>query len=944
MNERPYWSGWSFIKLGDRPDSGSALRHYQIRERRYRLQERVMSIILQSAPALAYGDQDQSVDDSIIQEILDKIEEKQAGYALKHSRNFFVQALDKGKRQGLWLINVPAPVCTVRRKPALFQPDTFAHLPQIRRIQSALDTTLNDPQFYLADGSYLTHVTALKGLLSKEHHKQLRAGQLLLTAILYGGLLEEKAVYLLPGHINTIKLTEDFLWIDIMALVASPVEMGETRSTEEKRKRLREEQILLKRWFPDAITELLLLRWHQDKLGEFPKISKLSTAPDKYCSYLLRVFCTAAGVDSRDLCSASELIQRAVTSTALEIPAFLLNVAQGKHATRSLPADAWQRCYSRCRKAAVMLELEQPEAAVLMPELDHLSENSQCIERYDQHRLYKAMIRQLSPGRTAKKPSHSASIQVIERFLAAHQGQVAAPLFRLCQWAIAMYRNGSFTKARLATSTIPKYLGQLQDSIHHLGPLDPMQREADELLEIYQLMIDQTKTLQGKFYKVGRIKEFQHFLINNGYEQTLDLNDLVHGKAMASRVDANYISELEYRQSLLELTRIELINPRLQKIRRLMLILGYRCGLRRTEAWKLRLCDIHWTHYPVLMVVATRHKSVKSGNAIRQLPLQPLLPDEELAELRVWVESRRAEQGLTGFETDNTFLFCNEHSANSLVDENQIFVVLHCVLRAVSGDKTVRYHHLRHSFANNLLMRSIGLTIPGWKRPDCQSIQNGRLENTSQDTLFGLSLATTSRKHLFQISALLGHGGPDISLLHYIHLCDLLLMHSLNARHDRLLAIKTVSVIAGLNKENLNKTRSRHYPDLTISHVARIKMRQALLKHSAPEILGIPAVVQETLIDWPDAMVNSVLVNRPEEPSIALLQQIIERFHCIDKDAVYWAGKIAFSEYAVQQWINAGRGLAELKTGKGALRHCRPQWWGLQNKNTKQQLIEQHST
>lgn len=41
VSERPYWSGWSFIKLGDRPDSGSALRHYQIRERRCHLQERV---------------------------------------------------------------------------------------------------------------------------------------------------------------------------------------------------------------------------------------------------------------------------------------------------------------------------------------------------------------------------------------------------------------------------------------------------------------------------------------------------------------------------------------------------------------------------------------------------------------------------------------------------------------------------------------------------------------------------------------------------------------------------------------------------------------------------------------------------------------------------------------------------------------------------------------
>jgi site-specific recombinase XerD len=941
MSERPYWSGWPFIKLGERPESGSALRNYEIRERRYTLQQRVMDIIVKRAPALTYGDQNVAVNDTVIQEILNEIEEKQAGYALKHSRNFLVQGLDKGKRQGLWHINVPVPVSTVRRKPALFQPETFAHLPQLRRIQSALNNTLIDPQFYTAQEPYLTRLKAMKGLKTEEHQKLIRAGQLLATAILYGGLLDTKAVYLLPIHIQAFKLTENFLWIDLMDSVASPLEVGETRSVDEKRKQFREEQVLLKRWFPDAFTELLLLRWHHDELGGFPHIKNLSGHSDKYCNYLLRAFLTAAGIESNDMCTAGELVKYSVISCALEIPAFLLNYAQGKHPTRSLPDNAWRRLHSLRRIEDVTFELEKPDLTVIPPDPDQVSEEFHCIEQYDQHRLYKDMVRQLSPGKRIKKFSHSASIQVIERFMHGHQGHIAAPLYRLCQWAIEMYRNGSYTKSRLALSTIPKYLGQLQDLVNHLGNLDPMQCDADDLLEVYQLMIDQTKTAQGKFYKLGRIKEFHHFLVNKGYSEPLDLNDLVHGRATGSQVDANYISETEYRQSLLELTRFDTVNSRLQKIRRVILMLGYRCGLRRTEAWKLRMCDVQWTHYPMLMVVATGHKSVKSGNAIRQLPLQALMSTEELAEFRAWYGLRRAEQGHNGFETDKTFLFCHEHSAHSLVDENQIFAALHCVLRTVSGDKTIRFHHLRHSFANNLLMHSMGLDIPILKSPDCYRVQNIGTENSSQDTLFALPFGSTSRKHLFQVSALLGHGGPEVSLLHYIHLCDLFLMHSLNTAHVDALPVSVVCAMANINRENLNKTRQRNYPGLSSSEVARSKLRQRFVNQSASDMPDKAAVLQDSLIAWPEEMVNSALVKQQQEPAIALLQQVIENYHPINKDADYWAAKTAFSADALERWIHAAQFLAQMKTGKNALRHHPPH--RPQDKNKKKNLVEQHA-
>ena len=101
----------------------------------------------------------------------------------------------------------------------------------------------------------------------------------------------------------------------------------------------------MRRWFPDALTELLLLRWQSDELGELPKFPVQTKALENYCNQLLRLFWTAVGLEVSDQCTASELIKMATTACALEIPPFLINYAQGKLRTSSLPVEAWFRFY-----------------------------------------------------------------------------------------------------------------------------------------------------------------------------------------------------------------------------------------------------------------------------------------------------------------------------------------------------------------------------------------------------------------------------------------------------------------------------------------------------------------------------------------------------------------------------------------------------------------------
>lgn len=931
MDDSNIWAGWKFTSVGEKPEGGHAYKYYLYRRKRYLAQCGVIKILQDLAPALVMGTPDPNLDDAKIQTIMQAIEYHQPGYSLKHCRNFFVQGLDRGVREGLWNIHVPAPVITVSRKKALFQPTTFAALPTLRQIQSALEQTWSDPEFFGEAESYLARLKNIKGFRPGNEKRQVRAGQLLLTALLYSGLLDPKYLYLLPSHIDQLQANEDCCWIDFNEELTTQWESDVPRQASDKGKRLHKETLFQRRWFPDSATELLLLRWHADQLGTFPVPKNLN--PDKcesYCQYLIQAFLAAVGLGEKRML-LRELVDGAITQSALELPAFLVNFASGKIATTSLPAHAWHRLYSNCRGHEGVLNVEMPPVETALPLDDPLVCDDNVIQRYDQYRLYKTLAKRLTRKRADPTRPHAKSIDIIELFIREHEGRLAPALLRLCQWAIELYRNGSSNQTRLAASTVANYVGQIQDLVNVIGVEDPLALEGDELLEIYQELIDRSKTQKARAFKVGRVKEFHHYLQTCGYAEPLNFAELEGAKSQSASVDANYINETAYQTTLEAFSQIDASNARLVTARRLITILGYRCGLRRTEAWKLRLCDIQISQHPVLLVRASQHKTVKSSHSTRQIPLKPLLTQAELNELLQWLEFRRLEQALEGFETDTSFVFCDEHSSLSLIKEALIFPVIQTVLRAVTGDETVRYHHLRHSCGNNLLLHLQGIEWPEL------ALHPPLIIGPEADALFGLNHSQPSRKHLYQVSVLLGHASPDITLKNYIHLCDYLLRHYLNQVHDPALSIDSITVISGIGRESLYKNRQRKYPDLPILQIAKNQLRNKALTTQPQPI----QVKQNTPIEWPESLLKWSHLQQRNEPSIAVLHQLIEHYDTEYKNSDYWSEKTGYPEHAIQAWIDAAVVLSQMKTGKGAPRHIRPQWWGLSNDDQKNAIQDE---
>jgi Phage integrase family len=142
-----------------------------------------------------------------------------------------------------------------------------------------------------------------------------------------------------------------------------------------------------------------------------------------------------------------------------------------------------------------------------------------------------------------------------------------------------------------------------------------------------------------------------------------------------------------------------------------MLILGFRCGTRRMEAHGLEVEDLTDRSSAWLWIRPTEARQLKTSNAKRQLPLcESFIRRNELDVLYSWKEKRIRE----GVSKECPYLFAAcELNANGDTVTRQIPVqklirLIHRALRDATGDRSLHYHHLRHSFATRNITASRG--------------------------------------------------------------------------------------------------------------------------------------------------------------------------------------------------------------------------------------------
>ncbi|MGC8509152.1 MAG: tyrosine-type recombinase/integrase, partial [Thiomonas sp.] len=275
----------------------------------------------------------------------------------------------------------------------------------------------------------------------------------------------------------------------------------------------------------------------------------------------------------------------------------------------------------------------------------------------------------------------------------------------------------------------------------------------------------------------------------------------VLGVAAQTLVDAQLLSEREFREVLQELQRQGA--PRASRV---AAILGYRCGLRRTEIRGLRWIDVQWEPQPLLFVRSHAGRALKRDSGRRVLSLSAFCSKDELDRIR---QERDATQKIIDAgeaNRDTVLLLPDPDEPDQPLAEGAVFDPVTAAMREVCAEDGLRFHHLRHSAANHLLLQLMGDQVEGAARLlDADGAISEQSIAARRRALVGIGDA--QRPLLWAVAAFMGHATPETTLGSYVHLLDALL--GLSVRQASLQP--SAEVLGWLVGATANHVRVQHH-------------------------------------------------------------------------------------------------------------------------------------
>lgn len=373
----------------------------------------------------------------------------------------------------------------------------------------------------------------------------------------------------------------------------------------------------------------------------------------------------------------------------------------------------------------------------------------------------------------------------------------------LIAWLVARCRTG-IGKESLALSTIKRYASEIVYPLLALADSDLRSLDEDAFEALYLDCLE--SCVSDKTYRLGRLYDFHLFLqdqlslpsINWSALYTFaGIDDVTHS------ADANILTVNEYDLAIQAINSEAGLTSWLKARYTVVLMLGYRFGLRFGEAFKLRVIDIQRDGNKIfLQVRGSVYGDLKTRSGVRQIPLiGTFCEHENIAWEAVFVDSQK----WTKSDHQTLFLF-NGEEPRRVIDKNKVQSYLNSLLKSVSSDNNLRFHHLRHTFANRLIAHAYNLSCPHWKKISRRLI--GRLGRQHLPLLWSSQDEQTIK--LQAISDVMGHASIRTTMTSYFHFPEVLGHDALSTHYEEKLSPKMMAYLLGRTDTTIQKRYERY--------------------------------------------------------------------------------------------------------------------------------------
>lgn len=695
----------------------------------------------------------------------------------------------------------PPPIpALLKRLPSPFRAERWPTLdvaPQLRRI---LAISVRSP------------VPLRRSKSGPDRVARIALGQILVSAIVHGGLVAAPLLEALIARLTSEPCPLSCLGDRIFAELS----VGFKKQSNAE----------FRRWFPDPLTSLLILNLPPNIVRIAAGTSEIPADQGKrFIWQCISAFLRSMDADYRHPNTLKRLLDAARLDLETRIPIVLANYAAREFVSHSLKPSVYRRLHGI-----------RPSPELTANENEVAGGNSGIPSAAIPEDLCTSPIieaRWLSALRTAMRGQDRSQIikqidgliaQPAEGFTRGEPGEVFAG------FALRLLSVSNDSGSKMAVSTAKAMTLSISVRVGGLAGHDISRFGAEEWCGLYEEAISDAETPGIRRKLIRTLISFQRYLEKDRGIDHLEHSEIFADGAGLVPVDANVISDSEFfkiRERFSEgaadaLPGLETKQgiDRLAEIAWLILTLAYRCGLRRMEVLKLEMTDLLLLGRPALIVRPTEARTLKTKSSTRKLPIDALLNVEELSRLSKWAARRKDEESAFAF---SHFLFAIPSRNFTFVPQDTLFRLLHKIMREVTGDPSLRFHHLRHSFASRSFIvlatkgteqaHRINATLPGYDTPLASA-------ETFRQRLYGNTCMT--RRDIWAVSSLLGHSGPDVSVEHYIHHFDIALAEAMT-RPGIAPEISTVIDASGKSKSRAYQYLQNGTLDSWVAHLHRKK-------------------------------------------------------------------------------------------------------------------------